>query len=118
MSITLTQKQEEGLKLAVQRFKQGEKYTVISGYAGSGKSTLIKFIIEALNVEPEAVAYVAFTGKAANVLAQKGCPNAITAHKLLYYAKPTPSGVYKFSGTPWSLLCRTARLMLSSPASL
>ena len=100
MSITLTKKQEEGLKLAVQRFKQGEKYTVISGYAGSGKSTLIKFIIEALDVEPEAVAYVAFTGKAANVLAQKGCPNAITAHKLLYYAKPTPSGVYRFSPKP------------------
>lgn len=61
---------------------------------------MIKFIIEALKVEPEAVAYVAFTGKAANVLAQKGCTNAITAHKLLYYARPTPSGVYKFSPKP------------------
>lgn len=29
----LTRKQEEGLKLAVARYKDGEKYTVISGYA-------------------------------------------------------------------------------------
>jgi len=36
---------------------------------GSGKSTLIKFIISALDVDPETeVCYVAFTGKAATVL--------------------------------------------------
>ena len=97
MSITLTLKQEWGLREAVERYKRGEKYTVISGYAGSGKSTLVKFIIEALDVDPETeVAYIAFTGKAAAVLAQKGCPNATTAHKLLYRAKPMPNGSYKF----------------------
>lgn len=101
MSITLTKKQEEGLRTAVERYKLGEKYTVISGYAGSGKSTLIKFIIEALGVDPqEDVAYVAYTGKAANVLSQKGCPNAVTAHKLLYRAKPMPNGTYKFYPKP------------------
>lgn len=30
----LTDKQEEGLKIAVSRFRNKEKYTVISGYAG------------------------------------------------------------------------------------
>ena len=102
LSITLTKKQEMGLKLAVERYKRGEKYTVISGFAGSGKSTLIKFIIEALNIEEDQVAYVAYTGKAANVLAKKGCPNAVTAHKLLYWAKPMPNGTYKFSPKPKS----------------
>ena len=29
----LTAKQEEGLKIAVQRHRDGEKYTVIAGYA-------------------------------------------------------------------------------------
>ena len=29
----LTSKQEEGLKIAVARYRQREKYTVISGYA-------------------------------------------------------------------------------------
>lgn len=92
----LTAKQQEGLKTAVARFKAGERWTTISGYAGSGKSTLVKFIIAALNVPPEEVCYVAFTGKAASVLKQKGCENAMTAHKLLYKAKPTPDGKYIF----------------------
>lgn len=64
--------------------------------AGTGKSTLIKFIIAALDIPPEEVSYVAYTGKAAQVLKQKGCPNPITAHKLLYKAKPMPNGTYKF----------------------
>lgn len=65
--------------------------------AGTGKSTLIKFIISALNVNPEEdVCYVAFTGKATTVLQQKGCPNAMTAHQLLYKAKPLPNGTFKF----------------------
>ena len=93
----LTRKQEEGLRIAVTRYYAGEPYTVISGYAGSGKSTLIQFIINALHLRPEEVAYVAFTGKAANVLRQKGCINATTAHKLLYYAKPMPNGQYIFT---------------------
>ena len=92
----LTRKQEEGLRIAVERFRLGMPYTCIAGYAGSGKSTLVKFIIEALDIPPEQVCYVAFTGKAATVLQQKGCPGAITAHKLLYKAKPMPNGSYKF----------------------
>lgn len=92
----LTAKQQLGLKTAVARYKAREPWTCISGYAGSGKSTLVKFIIAALNVAPEEVCYVAFTGKAATVLKQKGCENAMTAHKLLYYARPTPSGKFVF----------------------
>ena len=92
----LTRKQEEGLKIAVERYHSREPWTCIAGYAGSGKSTLIKFIIQALDVEPEEVAYVAFTGKAATVLKQKGCANAVTAHKLLYKSIPKSDGKYIF----------------------
>jgi tRNA A37 threonylcarbamoyladenosine biosynthesis protein TsaE len=49
--MVLTSKQEEGLRIAVARHRAGEKYTVIAGYAGTGKSTLVRFIIEALDVE-------------------------------------------------------------------
>lgn len=92
----LTNKQEEGLRTAIQRFKDCKPYTCIAGYAGTGKSTLIQFIISALELRPEEVCYVAYTGKAAQVLRQKGCPNAVTAHKLLYKARPMPNGTYKF----------------------
>jgi len=94
----LTKKQEEGLKIAIERFNNHEKYTCISGYAGTGKSTLVKFIISALpGIRPdEDVRYIAYTGKASNVLKNKGCPGAMTAHKLLYQAKMLPSGNYTF----------------------
>lgn len=90
----LTRKQEEGLKIAVARYKAHEPWTCIAGYAGTGKSTLIKFIISALGVSNDEVCYIAFTGKAANVLRQKGCPNAKTAHKLLYTFRPLASGKF------------------------
>lgn len=90
----LTYKQEEGLKIAIQRYKDRERYTVISGYAGSGKSTLVKFIISALGLYNEDVAYIAYTGKAALVLKEKGCPNATTAHKLLYQSFPRKDGTF------------------------
>ena len=88
----LTKKQEEGLKIALERHANMERYTVISGYAGTGKSTLVRFIIEALGVEEKRVAYAAFTGKAAEVLRKKGNKNACTLHKLLYDHFPKPAG--------------------------
>ena len=88
----LTNKQEQGLKIAVKRHKEGYKYTVISGYAGSGKSTLVRFIIDALNVDEDRVCYCAFTGKAAEVLRKKGNKNCCTLHKLLYESIPKPAG--------------------------
>ena len=90
----LTRKQEEGLRIAVERYHQNEPYTVISGYAGTGKSTLIKFIISALDINPERVAYIAYTGKAAQVLRNKGCPTAMTAHRLLYKSLQRADGTF------------------------
>ena len=88
----LTPKQEQGLKIAVQRHKDGEKYTVISGYAGTGKSTLVRFIISALDVDEGRVCYTAFTGKAAEVLRKKGNRNVSTLHRLLYESIPREAG--------------------------
>lgn len=88
----LTRKQEEGLKIAVRRHQAHEKYTVIAGYAGTGKSTLVSYIIEALDIEEDKVAYVSFTGKAAEVLRKKGNKHAMTLHKLLYDSIPKASG--------------------------
>lgn len=56
----------------------------VAGYAGVGKSTVVKYAIEALGLDPVAdVAYIAYTGKAALVLRQKG-HNACTIHRLIY----------------------------------
>lgn len=88
----LTKNQQQGLKIALERYHAGEKYTVIAGYAGTGKSTLVRFIIDALNIDEEKVCYCAFTGKAAEVLRKKGNKNVCTLHKLLYEHIPRAAG--------------------------
>ena len=91
----LTDGQEKGLKIAVERYRSGKPYTVIAGYAGSGKSTLVSHIIESLNIAPQDVCFAAFTGKASLVLREKGCENSMTMHKLLYYSKELPDGTFE-----------------------
>lgn len=71
--------------------------------AGSGKTTLVKFIVEALvglGVDKEKIGYATYTGKAAQVLIDKGNKNAVTLHKLLYKARLMPNGHYKFEPKP------------------
>ena len=92
----LNNKQEQGLKQAIERYKNNERYTVISGYAGTGKSTLVRVIIENLpGIDPDRdVVYACFTGKAAQVLLKKGNKNVMTLHKLLYESIPRPDGTF------------------------
>lgn len=93
--MVLTKGQEQGLRVAVERYRNNEPYTVIAGYSGVGKSSLVRFIIEALNLDKNDVCYVAYTGRAALILQEKGCENAMTAHRLLYYSKEKPDGTFE-----------------------
>ena len=92
--MVLTDQQLTGLTIALNRYKAHEKYTVISGYAGSGKSTLVKFLVAALQIPEEEVVYACFTGKACNVLQQKGNKNVSTLHRLLYEHRPKSDGTF------------------------
>lgn len=69
----------------------------MSGPAGSGKTTTLRFIISALGLNPEEdICFTAPTGKAAQVLKKRGNPNAMTLHKLLYKAQQDKNGKYYF----------------------
>ncbi len=57
---------------------------ILSGYAGTGKTTLAKIVAEDIVGDPEHVCFAAYTGKAALQLRKKGCDKATTLHKLLY----------------------------------
>ena len=94
--IILTEKQKEAVELCVARYKAHKAYTCIAGLAGSGKTTTVKFIIQALGLTEAEVSYIAFTGKASLVLRERGCPNAMTAHKLLYKAFRNKDGTYSY----------------------
>lgn len=95
---TLTEKQQEAINICLDHFTN-RKRTVIAGYAGTGKSTLVRFLIDKLvkeNIIKEAdIIFSAFTGKAAQVLTNKGCP-ALTLHKLLYEPRIDDFGEIEF----------------------
>ncbi len=54
----------------------------LGGYAGTGKTTLIRRIVEEIGASR--VSVCAYTGKAAHVLRGKGLANASTIHSLIY----------------------------------
>ena len=99
----LTTKQEEGLRICLERYKNRERFSVIAGYAGTGKTTLVKFLVSALethfHINPNKdICYAAYTGKACQVLQKKGNKPVKTLHKLLWDFKPI--GEKKFRRVP------------------
>jgi exodeoxyribonuclease-5 len=90
--IQLTPKQHAAVMRIVQWFRHETKHQQVArlfGYAGSGKSTITRHIIEALGLGNGqgrgwgGVQFAAFTGKAALVMTRKGTP-ASTIHSLIY----------------------------------
>jgi len=62
---------------------------VIAGYAGTGKSTSVKQLVEALKLE---AAYMTYTGKAALVLQRYGNLPATTIHSRIYKLRHVRAG--------------------------
>lgn len=63
----------------------------LSGAAGTGKTTLAKFITQELGLKESEVVFCAFTGKATLVLSQKGCKPSSTVHGLIYKSEQNES---------------------------
>lgn len=95
----LTNKQNDAINLIKKNYNNHEPMTVIAGYAGVGKSSIIKYFIEEMGIKHKTV-FVSFTGKAALVLRQQGLP-AMTIHKLIYTAyKNYRTGKFHFKLKP------------------
>lgn len=72
----------------------------LSGYAGTGKSTLISYVLQnELHLSLSRVKFCAPTGKAATVLLNKG-NRASTIHKLIYTTKKDEYGNIEFIKVP------------------
>ncbi len=63
------------------------------GYAGTGKTTLARHIADSADGK---VLFAAFTGKAAQVMRNKGCHGASTIHSLIYRARESGEDVPSF----------------------
>lgn len=79
--------QQDAALKSVEKWLQdpsGAQIFRLFGYAGTGKTTLAQHLVASVKGE---VHFAAFTGKAAHVLGQKGCPNPSTIHRLIYQPK-------------------------------
>jgi exodeoxyribonuclease-5 len=90
MTIQLSPIQNKAVSSVLNWFKLPEKDRPqvfhLFGYAGTGKTTLAKYIVEALSNELKDFSYgfATYTGKASLVLKSKGCEPASTIHRLIY----------------------------------
>lgn len=77
-----SREQEQALADVAAWLKKGKTPLFrLFGYAGTGKTTLARYFAE--NIDGS-VQFAAFTGKAAQVLRNKGATNARTIHSLIY----------------------------------
>lgn len=79
----LTEEQGRGLNTLTRKIHSGAPVTILQGPAGSGKSFLLNYLLQELGYGSKEVAYVSFTGTAAQVLKKQGLP-ATTIHSLIY----------------------------------
>ena len=97
-SITLTDEQNQAIKSFKDWFDKNKKgYYSLMGCAGTGKSSLIPYLIDSLKLKKHQVAVCSYTGKAALVLKRKGIDFAKTIHQTIYDIKvlkvPPPENV-------------------------
>lgn len=69
-----------------------QKYYVLAGYAGAGKTSLARVIDKKLAEDGKSTIFAAYTGKAVNVLREKGISNVTTIHAGIYKASKHDKG--------------------------
>src|SRR3712207_6081142 len=88
--MTWSPQQDAALKAVADWLRRGDRPVFrLFGYAGTGKTTLARHIAEGVD---GAVAFGAYTGKAALVLRTKGCSEASTIHSMIYRSRESDEG--------------------------
>lgn len=85
-SISLSSEQAQAIELITKwRNTGGKPHFYLGGLAGTGKSTLVRFILESCGMGArKRILVMAPTNKAADVLRTKGISDACTVHSVLY----------------------------------
>ncbi len=85
VAISLTAEQEAAVDAAVRSLSgEGAENLTIGGFAGVGKTYIVKTILERMEKKGKYISVGAFAGKAASVLRRKGVHRAQTLHSLIY----------------------------------
>lgn len=104
--------QQEGALKAVRawlRDQNGAQTFYLAGFAGTGKTTLAKALVEDVK---KTVLFGAFTGKASLVLRRKGCEGASTIHSMIYKPLDQVGGEPRFILNPDSDVRRAGLVVI------
>jgi len=70
---------------------------VLKGYAGTGKTTIVRSLVKSMPALNGKTVLLAPTGRAAKVLSNYTEKQAFTVHKKIYYRKPNEEGALAFT---------------------
>ena len=95
---TPTEGQDKLLKILSQFISDNNKNNLllIKGYAGTGKTTIIKTLVKTLNVLKQKSLLLAPTGRAAKIMETYTNSSAFTIHKKIYKIEKVNAGFGKF----------------------
>ncbi len=65
-------------------FDSDDRIFILKGYAGTGKTTLMRFLIEELKKRKQSFTLLSTTGRAAKILANHTDCSASTIHSMIY----------------------------------
>ena len=115
-SIVNVEKMKDKVEMLCLYVENDEHLYLTNDYIVTHNTTLVQYIIDELHIPENQVVYIAYTGKATLVLRNKGCKNAMTAHKLLYHSEELPDGT--FVHTPKKKLDKPYSLIVCDEASM
>ncbi|HEY0031535.1 MAG TPA: AAA family ATPase [Bacteroidia bacterium] len=72
--------------------RNADQIFVLKGYAGTGKTTIVRSLVQSLPALNGKTVLLAPTGRAAKVLSNYTAKQAFTIHKKIYYRKPDSGG--------------------------
>lgn len=110
--LTFSAEQVEAIEKVSRWLKSGTRKKQVFrlfGYAGTGKTTIIRHLTAELG---GIVAYAAFTGKAALMMARNGCQGASTVHSLIYRVVDGTALVPTFELNPDSVASMASLIVL------
>lgn len=121
MDFKPTEQQNEGIRKIIQWFRQGDNQVFyLAGYAGTGKTTITQYAIDALGLSIASdldVMFGAYTGKAALVMRKNGLITSTTIHRMIYQPYEDEHGHIKFRLNKDSML-RSTKLVVLDECSM
>jgi len=126
MTFSPSSQQAAAIRAIVSWYRRPDRAQVfrLFGFAGSGKTTITRYVIEELgllamsrsSISAGGVLFAAFTGKAALVMTRKGTP-ASTIHSLIYrVSEATPEEIERVERELFGLQVGLSRMALAERA--